>query len=47
MGLQWALVESQTHTHLMADPTKMMEMSRVEMKGTWMNPSGLVESWTM
>ena len=35
MDLQWAPVECQTHRMAdpMADLTKMMEMSRVEMKG--------------
>ena len=48
MDLQRAPVESRTHP--MADPmvdlTKMMEMSRVEMKGTQTTPSGAAESRT-
>ena len=48
MDLQRAPVESRTHPMAdpTADPTKMMEMSRVEMKGTLTNPSGATESRT-
>ena len=44
MDLQRAPVESRTHP--MVDPTKMMEMSRAEVKGTLTNPSGAAESRT-